>query len=547
MSGTMRRPSLVILAACTAVAVVSGQTTDRHALVVILVVDQLRADYLQRYARHWERGFRTLLGEGLLYSRAAYPYANTSTCAGHSTISTGTLPHTHGMFLNAWWDREEGRTVDCTADRDSPDITYGRPVRLANGPRRLLAPALADELRAQRPGSRTVAVSLKARSSIPLAGQAGDAVVWFDDAGGTFVTSRAYTAEPVRAVQAFVDAHPFERDLGRTWNLLGPPETYLRPDAGVGERPPVPWTGLFPHVLTGRDPSKPEVDATFFDLWQTSPLADAYIGELSAALVDAFALGQRDTVDLLGIGFSALDEVGHDFGPDSREVEDVLRHLDATLGRLVAHLDRRVGRSRYILALSADHGIVSIPRPAAAGRVAIEDVREHIEEALTGLWGRPERGTWVEALNTTHVFLRPGAFERLAAQPAHMAMVERAALSVPGVQRIVRRDEIAIDSRDPVVRAVALGYPPARGGDFVVLTQEGWPIMGRRSAAATDHGTLSLENQRVPVLFFGGGVRAGHSEEAATPADIAPTLAHVLGVAMPRAEGRALGVMPTSP
>ena len=309
----------------TVVPGVHAQGTPR--LVVMLVVDQMRADYLQTFERHWQAGFRTLLTEGLVFDNARYPYLNTLTCAGHSTLGTGALPHTHGMVANTWWDHGSHRLVGCTNDPDATDISYGRPAPIGNSGKPILVPTLADELRAQKPGARVVSLSLKARSAIGLAGHGGDAVVWFDDESGSFATSRAFASAPVPAVKAFIDAHPYEQENGSSWTLSAPADSYVMRDAGVGERPPATWSGLFPHRLAGRNGA----DALFFQLWQASPRSDAYLEGLAESLIDSLALGQREATDFLGISFSALDEVGHSFGPESREIEDVLRQLDVDI------------------------------------------------------------------------------------------------------------------------------------------------------------------------------------------------------------------------
>jgi hypothetical protein len=284
---------LLVLAASRPLA----QPTPK--LLVIVVVDQLRADYLQRFDRHWRGGFRTLLEKGLVFDNARYPYLGTVTCAGHSTIGTGALPHTHGMVSNGWWDRETHRLVGCTADAASPDISYGRPMRLGNSAVHLLVPTLADELRAQRPGARVVALSLKARSAIGLAGHGGDAIVWFDDPSGSWATSRAYASEPVPAVKAFIEKYPYEKDLDHVWTLSGPATEYVNRDAGVGERPPAGWNGLFPHPIRGRK----GIDEQFFALWQATPRADAYLEKMTESLIDSFQLGQRTGTDFLGLSF----------------------------------------------------------------------------------------------------------------------------------------------------------------------------------------------------------------------------------------------------
>lgn len=533
----MRRTACLIallLALVIAVSEPSAQSSPR--LVVILVVDQLRADYLQTFNRHWQGGFRLLLDEGLSFDNARYPYLGTVTCAGHSTIGTGTQPRTHGMVSNTWWDRESRRMILCTADADSPDITYGRPVSSGNSAKWLLVPTLADELRAQKPASRVVALSLKAYSAIGLAGHGADATVWFDDQVGSFATSRAYASGPVPQVKAFIDAHPFERDYGSVWTLSAPASTYVMRDAGVGERPLPGWSGLFPHPLVGR--SGP--DSQFFDLWQSTPFADAYIERMAESLIDSLALGQRDSTDFLGISFSVLDDVGHRFGPESREIEEVLRQLDATLQRLIAHLDAKVGRPNYMLALSADHGVAPIAMAPRGGRIAGEDVRERIDETLTAHFGPLAQGSYVESTSFSDVFLAPGVLDRLRQAPSTMLALEHALKEIPGITHVLRADQLSDRSQDPVVKMAALSHFEGRSGDLVLVPKEYWYFAGRANVTATTHGTLHEYDRHVPLIIFGGGARRGHDRSTTSPADIAPTLARFAGIRMSKAEGRNL-------
>ena len=172
--------ALAVVILVTAAA--SGQQPIR--LVVIVVLDQFRADYLTAFAGHWRAGFRTLLRDGAVFTRAAYPYLNTDTCAGHFTISTGTFPRTHGMVGNNWWDADTRRLIECTDDDQATPVSYGRPSKLGKSAKRVMVPTFADELRNQKPGARTVTVSLKARAAIALSGRGGDAVTWFDESAG---------------------------------------------------------------------------------------------------------------------------------------------------------------------------------------------------------------------------------------------------------------------------------------------------------------------------------------------------------------------------
>ena len=512
------------------------RAADAPRLLVTVVVDQMRGDYLQQFNKHWRHGFRTLLDQGMVFENARYPYLVTVTCAGHATIGTGALPHKHGMINNTWWVRNERRLTGCSADPAATDITYGRPIRLGSSAVNLLTPTLADELRAQKPGARVVSVSMKARSAIMLAGRAADAIAWFDDPAGSWATSTAFTQGPVPAVKEFVERYPYEKDLGRVWTLSGPPDSYVMRDAGVGERPPTGWNGLFPHPINGRG----GIDAQFFALWQATPLADAYLGRMAASLVDSFSLGQRQGTDFLGVSFSVLDDVGHSFGPESREIEDVLRQLDVTLGTLIAHLDAKVGRANYVLALSADHGVAPIPVPPRGGRIATDDVRERIEDTLATAWGPLQKGSYVEAVNFTDIYFADGVFDKLRASAPLMATVVRAVEEIPGVARVLRVDQLSDTSRDPIVRMAALSSMSSRSGDLMIVPKEYWFLGGRNLGTGTTHGTHHTYDTHVPVIFFGGAVKAGRSKASATPADIAPTLGSLAGVRLPQAEGHAL-------
>jgi predicted AlkP superfamily pyrophosphatase or phosphodiesterase len=512
----------------------AAQTAPK--LVVMIVVDQMRADYLDVFKAHWKGGFRTLLNDGAVFERGRYPFLHTVTCAGHSTIGTGTFPRTHGMILNAWWHRDERQSPECTADPATPAVTYGRNVSVGNSPKRLLVPTLADELREQKPGARVVAISLKSRGAIPLAGKAGDAVVWFDDPAGTFTTSRTYANAPVPAVKAFIDKQPFEKDLGRVWSLSAAPGSYVRRDAGIGERPPAGWTGLFPHPVTGRGATP---DAQFFARWQSTPLADKYLAAMAIALVDSFALGQRAGTDFLSVSFSTLDDVGHAFGPDSREVEEILRQLDTTLGELLAKLDATVGRANYVLGFSADHGVAPFGGFGRGGRVHTEDIRDRVEETLTTELGRLEKRSYVEAQSTGFIYLSPGVFDTLKGNVKAYAALQRAIEDMPGVAKLLRTDQLSDRSSDPAVRAAALSYMSGRGGELVVVSEPYWYITSR-AIAGTTHGSMHDYDQRVPLILLGGGIKPGRVQSEASPADIAPTLAQLAGVKMPKAEGKVL-------
>jgi hypothetical protein len=283
----------------------------------VVVADQMRADHVATFQHRWKSGFRVLLDEGAYFPRAEFPYLNTVTCAGHTTVGTGAYPRTHGVVLNGWWHADVRRYQNCMDDAASPHVSYGKAAPAGSSGVNIRVPTLADALRAQQPAARVAVMGLKPRSTIPLAGRAG-VVTWFDDSAGAFVTARAFSAAPVKEVSRFLSADPVENDLGRVWSLHDRENTYRFPEITIGERPAAGWTALFPHPLTSRTAA----DSQFYERWQKSPFSDAYLARMGASLVHSMQLGQRDGTDYLASAFAALDMMGHDFGPRSREVED---------------------------------------------------------------------------------------------------------------------------------------------------------------------------------------------------------------------------------
>jgi predicted AlkP superfamily pyrophosphatase or phosphodiesterase len=526
----------------------------RPKLIVVLAVDQFRADFVDRFQHQWTRGLRRLVERGAWFRQAAYSYLSTVTCAGHATISTGSVPSTHGMILNAWWDRESQRQVNCTEDPSSPLVSYSTPVpggggppplnKVGESPYRLISSTLADELRMQLGDSRVVSFSMKARSAIMLAGRRGNAITWFE--GSQWVTSTAYTDRPVAAVQEFIAANPVERDLGKSWTRSLPASEYIYTDEAIGERPPKGWTGTFPHVAAG---AAGAADAQYYDLWQSTPLADEYLAKIALATARAFELGRRPgATDFLGISFSTLDRVGHAFGPHSHEIQDVLVRLDATIGAMLDELDKTIGRDRYVVALSSDHGVSPIPERVAAegldaGRITAKDATARVEAALAPLLGA---GKHVASMQYTDFYFMPGVYEKLQANPAAMKAAIDALRGTPGIWRVYRSDALFQPpaTEDVVTRAAIASYFPGRSGDLILVPRPYWIL----STAAATHGTAHAYDTRVPVILAGSGIRPGEYLTPASPADIAPTLAFLAGVLLPRPDGRALTeALATSP
>ncbi len=536
------RASLAVLVAAAVALPSGGAPKSAYAapkLVVLLVVDQMRTDYITRYGATWTRGLHRLTTQGAWFTEAAYPYLKTVTCAGHATISTGTYPSTHGMILNAWYDRKSGKMMNCTDDGRVNLVTYGRPLKgMGASAANLRAETLADTMVSQEPykKSRVISFSMKARSAIMLGGKKADAVTWFDTGKGLWVTSRAYALRGVPFVQRFVDANPVGKYFGRVWDRSMPLAAYQFADEDANERPPN-WTTTFPHALTGTG----KADEHFFEQWRDSPFADEYLGEMAIDAVDRLKLGRKDRTDFLAVSFSALDAVGHDFGPRSHEVQDLLFRLDATIGKLLDHLDKTLGPDNYVVALSADHGVATIPEHlkaegVEAGRVNGAEVAKVAEAVLQKRFGP---GKYVARSTYTDLYFEKGVEERIEADPGLEEELKEALLGIPGLGWVYSAADVRgkKDSDDPMLRAAALSYFQDRSGDWTVIPKLNWYF---RASDATTHGTAHWYDSRVPVIFYGFGIKPGRYSATASPADIAPTLARILSFKLPAPDGHVL-------
>jgi arylsulfatase A-like enzyme len=259
-----------------------------------------------------------------------------------------------------------------------------------------------------------------------------------------------------------------------------------------------------------------------------SPLSDEYLGHMAAATVESMNLGKGPHVDFLGVSFSALDLVGHAFGPNSHEVQDVVARLDVTIGELLDHLDASVGAGNYVVGFSADHGVGQIPEETGTGgRQLAADTTAAIDAALRPFLGP---GKYVANSAYTDIYLQPAALNRMKKDPAVTAAVLSALRALPGIAQAYAAGEIAPpgtrSSPDPVKRAAALNYYPGRSGDLIIVPRENWIL----TTSATTHGTLYAYDQRVPVILYGPGVKKGVYESEATPADLAPSLAALANV-----------------
>jgi arylsulfatase A-like enzyme len=537
---------------------------ERPGLVVVLSVDQMRADYLDRF-RPWFRrdGFNRFLDRGARYPEARHRHAATLTCPGHAAIGSGLDPRDTGVVANNWVDPGTGRREYCVADRaarwvgappDAPKITA-----LPASPVMLSGSFLGDRLKETFPAARVVSVSLKDRGAVPMGGRKADAAVWFERSWGRFVTSSYYPPRP--SLLAFNEKLPAFFASHRRWELSGriPGKDLAR----VTFDPPE--LARFKGTLEGTGSSFPHALPNPRSVVE-SPLGDELLLELTRHVIRDFRLGRNPAgaPDLLFVGLSSLDYYAHRAGPDSREVADGVVRLDGDLESFFRWLDAEVGAGRTLLFLTADHGTAPIPEVAQerarrrtgrddlslGGRVsfanatgagaAVRDAapdRVTLERHLAATFGYRLDPALPNALEAAVLrFEDPIGFylnrpviarRRLAPRKVKEAIRDWAR-SRPGVRAAYTNTEIAdgLPATEPLALAIARGFRADRSPDVAVYLKPGWIF---RKESGSTHGQPSDDDSRVPLLVWGPGVRAGSWNIRVSPLSIARTVGALFG------------------
>jgi predicted AlkP superfamily pyrophosphatase or phosphodiesterase len=502
-------------------------------LVVLVVVDQLAWDTLTRFRPALRGGLQRLLQGGVVFAEAHHRHALTSTAPGHATLVTGLTPRHHGVIDNYWFDRNTGREVYAAED----------PVSEERSPANLLATALPDWVRQRDPWGRTFSASGKDRSAVMLGGRRPSGAFWYDPEEPGFVTSRAYRRAP-GWVAAF-DRRPLLRErFGSLWQPLPLPPRVNPARLGIVQ---LTGSGLprpFPHAYGGATTFP---DEWFYRALYESPAIDDYLAAFARELVTRERLGLDRHLDYLGLSFSAVDSVGHDYGPHSREVLDTVLRLDRSLGELLAFLDQRVGREHLLVALSADHGVAPLPeRQARVGRPGIRESPAGVacvQSVLRRLQAAYGDRDWFAAdlYLDTHQVARSGV-PRAELDRRIVAWLS----ACPGAAKVWTRAELAPDRliADPMLTLQRASYSPARSPDFVVQWDP-WYVPGQ---AGTNHGTPQPYDTHVPLVLRVPGAAPHVVSEPVATVDLAPTLAALLGLRPPRRlDGKDLSAMVLSP
>ncbi len=538
--------SLVLLLGllfATAGPLAAQSPPQRPKLVVVIVIDQLRPDYLQRFRTHFgNRGFRLLQQRGAGFSEARHLHAATLTCPGHAVVLTGSHPDVNGIISNVWYNAATDRAVNCAADTAVTLIgaeTEGR------SPRNLIGSTIGDELKAATAGrAKVITVAGKDRSAIMLGGHRADGAYWMVDT--LFVSSTYYMKELPGWVRRFNASGAVSAYSGRAWNRFLPRAAYaaLGPDDAEGEEGDINSSRTFPHRLGELSSDK------FVDAFEASPYQNEVIADFAMRAVTDEGMGQDTVPDLLAIGFSANDLIGHAYGPDSHEVMDVTVRTDRLLQRFFGFLDSRVGFRNVLIVLTADHGVAPVPERvnrlnsgAGASRVDPAVLATAAETALRTRFGNPAGASWVARLAQPWIYLNVRGLEQRGHSVEEAERVARAAIKqVPEVSLSLTATELRQPRNPAVPSAAAFSFYPSRSGN-IYYELNPYVVPGA-ARAGTTHGSPWSYDARVPLLWFGAAIRPGVHSGAASTADIAPTLSALLGIAAPAgSQGRILEEM----
>ncbi len=535
---------LLVLTACRSQQPIAGLTgnqpvqwqsgeayTSKPKLVVGVIIDQFRPDYLQRFYHHFgSGGFKRLMTQGYYNRNTHYNYVPTVTGPGHASVYAGTTPAVHGIVANSWYSRELSRTVYCAEDTLArsvgSDTDAGR-----RSPRNLLTTNIADALKlSTNSKSKVVGVAVKDRGAIMPAGHMADGAYWFDSRQGKFISSTYYMEALPDWVNAFNTKSLPQQYMDSTWNMLMPLATYEGPDDSPFEKVfKGKRAAVFPYNLRELGP-----DNGNYSLLTYTPFANTIVTELAMAAIAGEHMGQDEVPDLLAVSYSSTDILGHSFGPRSAEIQDMYLRLDQDIAYLLNYLDSTVGEGQYVMFLTADHAAAEVPNylvtnKVPAGYFSQKDLRRKAEAFLQNTYG--EDGL-VEYVTNQQVYLN---HKIVRDKKLDLDVVQQSVASylrdVDGVVAVYTSGELRQqDYCEGNPWLLKKGYNYKRSGDVFVVLEPGWLDGGK---VGTTHGTGYNYDTHVPLLWYGGHIKPGSSVRRQNITDVAPTLSFMLDIILP--------------
>lgn len=513
------------------------KSLPRPKLVVGIVVDQMRWDYLYRYFDRYENnGFKRMLREGFSAENTNINYVPTVTAIGHATIYTGSVPSIHGIAGNNFIDNRTGKMMYCAGDDEVKSVGIDVDSKAGQmSPRNLLATTITDELKlATNFRAKVIGVALKDRGSILPAGHAADAAYWFDAASGKWITSSWYMQKLPAWVEQFNQQNLVQKYMKRGWSTLYPLETYGQsaPDGNDYE-------GKF----AGTDAAIFPVDtAKLYDdygagLIRSTPFGNSFTLDMARAAIKNEAMGKRGTTDFLAVSLSSPDYIGHQFGPNSVEVEDNYLRLDQDLGQFFSYLDQEIGKGQYTVFLSADHGAAhnisflkdhKLPAEPWNSGAILKALNAHLQTLFASEKIVSNLMNYQVQFNLLEIKDKALDLEKVQRETIHFLENQ------DGVAYVVAIADAQNAAIPQVIRErIINGYNRERSGAIQIILKPGWHSSGAARPTGASHSAWNPYDAHIPLVFMGWGIRHGQTSRVTNMTDIAPTLAALLHIQTP--------------
>ena len=509
-----------------------SQPLKQPKLIIGIVVDQMRHDYIYRY---WNKfgnaGFKKIINEGYFYKNAHYNYVPTFTGPGHASIYTGTTPTTHGIIANDWWVKDSSKMMYCTDDKTVQSVGSKSKAGLMS-PKNLLTTTVGDEMKiASNMRSKVFSVSLKDRSSILPAGHAANAAFWFDGTVGKFISSTHYVKQLPTWLNDFNNLELAKNYLLKGWNTLYPLADYTESISDKNNYEMAPNkkdTAIFPYDY------KKQLDKNNFEIIRATPYGNTITKDLALACLKAEQLGKGKETDMLCISFSSTDYVGHSYGPRSVEIEDVYLRLDKDLEELMNYLNKEIGKDNFVLFLTADHGACDVPAhlmdmKIPGGYINEADLKKTIQSYLQTTYG----DSLVNALVNQQVYLNE---TKMAELKLNKFSVEHTLanflLTIKGVAEAYPSEVLKYENftDNSFKFLIQKGYNHVRSGNVAFSYNPAWMEFHNKG---TTHGASYSYDTHVPLLFYGMNIPKGNTVKKVNIVDIAPTISTMLHISFP--------------
>jgi predicted AlkP superfamily pyrophosphatase or phosphodiesterase len=513
------------------------EKSNKPKLVIGIIVDQMRSDYLSRfYTKYSEGGFKRLMKDGYNLKNAHFNYSSTKTGVGHASIFTGTTPENHGVLSNDWYDKQSKKMINCVGDNRYKTVGTSSNEG-QKSPYRIQTTTIADQLHlAQNMNGKTIGISIKDRGAILPVGHTANAAYWFEgNDEGKWITSTYYTDKLPNWVTRFNNSNRVENYLSKPWNTYYDISTYNESTNDNNNYEQVfkgKKTPTFPYELP-----KLRAENNNYSLIKDIPFGNSLITDFAIEAIKNEKMGQSQFVDFLSVSFSSTDHIGHGFGVSSKETQDAYIRLDKDIERLLIFLDNEVGKDNYTLFLTADHGAAEVPQylidnSIPAGYVNKQELRNHIKNIAKALFNSDKI---IEHISNNNIYFDKQEIKELGLNlgEAEQLMADELIEHKDIYKTVTARTLQTTDFIEGPLSLIQNSYNQKLSGDILFIYKPSTITNWYENKGGTTHGSGYNYDTHAPLIFYGNGIKKGLSHQYHPIIDIAPTLSALLGIEFP--------------